>query len=67
MIHCKAMPASGAVYIEKGEKGAKEINREKVVSVIGSCWSMDQQNCTRIEKTYRLLVYGDTITVAERS
>jgi len=68
MIHCKVMPASGAVYIEKGEKGANEINREKVVSVIGSCWSMDRkENCTRIEKTYRLLVYGDTIPVAERS
>ena len=65
MFHCKVMPASGAVYIVKG---AKEINREKVVSIIGSCWSMDRKkNCTRIEKTYRLLVYGDTIPVAERS
>jgi hypothetical protein len=38
MIHCKVMPASVSVYIEKGEKGAKEINREKVALVIGSCW-----------------------------
>ena len=68
MIHCKVMPASEAAYIEKGEKGAKKINREKVVSVIGSCRSMDRkENFTRIEKTYRLLVCGDTIPVAERS
>jgi len=44
------MPASGAVYIEKGEKGAKEINQEKVVSIIGSCWSMDRKTVPGLKK-----------------
>ncbi|HVO67968.1 MAG TPA: alkaline phosphatase family protein [Syntrophales bacterium] len=61
-------PESGANYIEKVERKAEEINLGKVVSVIGRYWSMDrEENWDRIEKTYRMLVYGDGTPVAERS
>ncbi len=62
------MPESGANYIEKIEKKSIEINLGKVVSVIGRYWSMDrEENWDRIEKTYRMLVYGEGTPVAERS
>jgi 2,3-bisphosphoglycerate-independent phosphoglycerate mutase len=61
-------PESGANYIEKVERKAEEIKLGKVVSVIGRYWSMDrEENWDRIEKTYRMLVYGDGTPVAERS
>jgi len=62
------LPESGANYIEKVERKAQEINLGKVVSVIGRYWSMDrEENWDRIEKTYRMLVYGEGIPVTERS
>lgn len=62
------LPESGANYIEKVERKAEEINLGKVVSVIGRYWSMDrEENWDRIEKTYRMLVYGEGIPVTERS
>ena len=62
------MPESGANYIEKVERKADQINLGKVVSVIGRYWSMDrEENWDRIEKTYRMLVYGDGTPVTERS
>ena len=61
-------PESGANYIEKVERKAEDINLGKVVSVIGRYWSMDrEENWDRIEKTYRMLVYGDGTPVTERS
>jgi len=53
-------PESGAIYIEKIEKKCEELQVGKVVSVIGRYWSMDrEENWDRIEKTYRMLVYGE--------
>jgi len=54
------LPESGAHYVESIEKRALEIGVGKVVSVIGRYWSMDrEENWDRIEKTYRMLVYGE--------
>jgi len=54
------MPESGAHYIGSIEKKTMEIGLGKVVSVIGRYWSMDREdNWDRIEKTYRMLVYGE--------
>jgi 2,3-bisphosphoglycerate-independent phosphoglycerate mutase len=62
------MPESGAKYIEKVERKAEEINLGKVVSVIGRYWSMDrEENWDRIEKAYRMFVYGEGTPVTERS
>jgi len=52
-------PESGALYIEKIENKAAELQRGKVVSVIGRYWSMDrEENWDRIKKTYDMLVFG---------
>jgi 2,3-bisphosphoglycerate-independent phosphoglycerate mutase len=60
------LPESGANYIEVVEKKAKELNSGKVVSVIGRYWSMDrEENWDRIEKTYRMLLYGEGRPVKE--
>jgi 2,3-bisphosphoglycerate-independent phosphoglycerate mutase len=60
------LPESGANYIEKIERKAREIGLGKVVSVIGRYWSMDrEENWDRIEKTYRMLVNGEGIPVEE--
>lgn len=54
------MPESGAHYIESIETKTAELGLGKVVSVIGRYWSMDrEENWDRIEKTYRMLVYGE--------
>ena len=54
------MPESGAHYVGSIEEKAREIGLGKVVSVIGRYWSMDrEENWDRIEKTYRMLVYGE--------
>ncbi|MFB3924799.1 MAG: alkaline phosphatase family protein [Syntrophales bacterium] len=54
------MPESGANYIEMIEKKTDEMRMGRVVSVIGRYWSMDrEENWDRIEKTYRMLVYGE--------
>ena len=59
-------PESGANYIEFIEKKAAEMVLGKVVSVIGRYWSMDrEENWDRIEKTYRMLVYGEGQRVQE--
>lgn len=60
------LPESGANYIEMVEKKAAELKLGKVVSVIGRYWSMDrEENWDRIEKTYRMLVYGEGRLVKE--
>jgi len=54
------LPESGAHYIGRIEKKTAEIALGKVVSVIGRYWSMDrEEHWDRIEKTYRMLVYGE--------
>ncbi|MBN2283219.1 MAG: alkaline phosphatase family protein [Deltaproteobacteria bacterium] len=53
-------PESGAIYIEKIEQKCRELGGGVVASVIGRYWSMDrEENWDRIEKTYRMLVYGE--------
>jgi 2,3-bisphosphoglycerate-independent phosphoglycerate mutase len=54
------MPESGAQYIKQVEEKCTTLNLGRLVSVIGRFWSMDrEENWDRIEKTYRLLVYGE--------
>jgi 2,3-bisphosphoglycerate-independent phosphoglycerate mutase len=51
---------SGARYLEMIEKEMEKLKLGQVVSVIGRYWSLDrEENWDRIEKTYRMLVYGD--------
>lgn len=53
-------PESGARYIQEVEKKCASLGLGQVVSVIGRFWSMDrEENWDRIEKTYRMLVYGE--------
>ena len=60
------MPESGANYIKQIEDRCTELDLGRVVSVIGRYWSMDrEENWDRIEKTYRMLVYGDGYAVKE--
>jgi len=60
-------PESGANYIGMIEKKSRETGLGRVVSVIGRYWSMDrEENWDRIEKTYRMLVYGEGKPVKER-
>ena len=61
------MPESGANYVKMIEEKCAEMNLGRVVSVIGRYWSMDrEENWDRIEKTYRMLVYGDGHAVKGR-
>lgn len=61
------MPESGARYIRKIEEKSLSLNAGKVVSVIGRYWSMDREdNWDRIEKTYRMLVYGEGTKIQNR-
>jgi 2,3-bisphosphoglycerate-independent phosphoglycerate mutase len=54
------MPESGSQYIKKIEEKSLSLNLGQVVSVIGRYWSMDrEENWDRIEKTYRMLIYGE--------
>jgi 2,3-bisphosphoglycerate-independent phosphoglycerate mutase len=51
---------SGARYLELIEKEMKSLGMGQIVSVIGRYWSLDrEENWDRIEKTYRMLVYGE--------
>jgi len=60
------LPESGANYILKIEEKAGELGLGRVVSVIGRYWSMDREkNWDRIEKTYRMLVYGEGTPVRD--
>ncbi|HIE44449.1 MAG TPA: phosphoglycerate mutase (2,3-diphosphoglycerate-independent), partial [Candidatus Omnitrophica bacterium] len=53
------IPESGVRYISEVERETERIGTGKVVSVIGRFWSLDrEENWDRIEKTYRMLVYG---------
>ena len=62
------MRESGAKYVEIVEQKCGTLKLGKVVSVIGRYWSMDrEENWSRIEKAYRMLVYGEGTPVTERS
>ncbi len=51
---------SGARYIQQVEEKCLSLQLGQMVSVIGRYWSMDREdNWDRIEKTYRMLVYGE--------
>lgn len=51
---------SGARYLEIIEGEMKNIGVGQIVSVIGRYWALDrEENWDRVEKTYRLLVYGE--------
>jgi len=53
-------PESGARYVGEIEDKCAELGIGRVVSVIGRYWSMDrEENWDRIEKTYRMLVFGE--------
>ena len=53
-------PESGARYTRKIEEAAATLGVGKVVSIIGRYWALDrEENWDRVEKTYRMLVYGD--------
>jgi len=57
-------PESGAIYIGKVERKARELGVGRVVGVIGRFWSLDREhNWDRIEKTYRWLVHGEGVPV----
>jgi len=58
---------SGARYIELIEKEMENLDLGQVASVIGRYWSLDrEENWDRIEKTYRMLVYGEGTPVLSR-
>ena len=51
---------SGARYLEVIEKEMEKMKFGQAVSVIGRYWSLDrEENWDRIEKTYRMLIYGE--------
>ncbi len=51
---------SGVRYIAQVEEKCQSLQLGQVVSVIGRYWSMDrEENWDRIEKTYRMLLYGE--------
>ncbi|MDD5170063.1 MAG: alkaline phosphatase family protein [Syntrophales bacterium] len=62
------LPESGARYIGEVEKTCEKMGLGRVVSVIGRYWSMDrEENWDRIEKTYRMLVYGEGTPVVMKN
>ncbi|MCX7981972.1 MAG: alkaline phosphatase [Syntrophales bacterium] len=53
-------PESGARYVREIEEKCGHLGVGQVVSVIGRYWSLDrEENWDRIEKTYRMLVFGE--------
>jgi 2,3-bisphosphoglycerate-independent phosphoglycerate mutase len=58
---------SGQRYLELIEKEMGDLALGRVASVIGRYWSLDrEENWDRIEKTYRMLVYGEGKPVESR-
>jgi len=53
-------PESGANYVESLEKEMDCLDLGYMASIIGRFWALDrEENWDRIEKTYRLLIFGD--------
>ena len=58
---------SGQRYLQLIEKEMEDLGLGRVASVIGRYWSLDrEENWDRIEKTYRMLVYGEGRPVGSR-
>lgn len=58
-------PESGAAYIQDVEDKCERLGLGQVVSVIGRHWALDrEERWERVEKAYRLLVYGDGVKVS---
>jgi 2,3-bisphosphoglycerate-independent phosphoglycerate mutase len=58
-------PESGAIYIEQVEREAERLGVGQVATVLGRFWSLDrEEHWDRIEKTYRMLVFGEGQAVA---
>jgi 2,3-bisphosphoglycerate-independent phosphoglycerate mutase len=58
---------SGQRYLELIEKEMDDLGLGRVASVIGRYWALDrEENWDRIEKTYRMLVYGEGKPVESR-
>jgi 2,3-bisphosphoglycerate-independent phosphoglycerate mutase len=58
---------SGHRYLEMIEKEMEDLGPGRVASVIGRHWSLDrEENWDRIEKTYRMLVYGEGKPVKDK-
>jgi len=59
---------SGAEYMGLVEDESERLGLGRVVSVIGRFWALDrEENWDRVEKAYRLLVYGEGNPVREPS
>jgi 2,3-bisphosphoglycerate-independent phosphoglycerate mutase len=59
-------PESGAIYCEQVEAECAALGTGRLVTVIGRFWSLDrEENWDRIEKTYRALVEGKGVPVAD--
>lgn len=59
-------PESGAAYIQDVETQCETLGVGQVVSVIGRHWALDrEERWDRVEKAYRLLVYGEGVSVGE--
>ncbi len=59
---------SGARYLEMLEKEMETLKLGRLASVIGRYWSLDrEENWDRIEKTYRMLIYGEGKPVTENA
>jgi 2,3-bisphosphoglycerate-independent phosphoglycerate mutase len=53
-------PESGANYVRDVEAECKRQGAGQLVSLIGRFWALDREkNWNRIEKSYRMLVYGE--------
>ena len=59
-------PGSGAIYVGDIEAECERLGVGQFASLIGRFWSLDREhNWDRIEKSYRLLVYGDGRPVSD--
>jgi len=57
---------SGARYVELIEREMETLGLGRIASVIGRYWALDrEENWDRVEKAYRLLVYGEGKPVLE--
>ena len=58
-------PESGAAYVAKVEEMCQSLAVGQVVTVMGRFWALDrEENWDRVEKAYRVLVYGEGIHVS---
>jgi 2,3-bisphosphoglycerate-independent phosphoglycerate mutase len=59
-------PEAGAQYVSDIDVTAREMGYDGVVSVIGRYWALDREkHWDRIERCYRMLVYGEGSSVPQ--